>query len=124
MIVSFYFDEMMSRKAAEQIIQHEYNVVMAQDVGMQQKTDSEHLAYATEHKLVLVTFDRPFAGRTTQTDAHAGLICLSGSQDSVGIIVRSLITFAEQHTPESAAGHVFWFSYLHVLLNAPLLHPS
>jgi predicted nuclease of predicted toxin-antitoxin system len=61
MAVSFYFDEMMSRKAAEQLVQRGHSVVMAQDVGMQQKTDVEHLAYAAENKLVLVTFDRAFA---------------------------------------------------------------
>jgi predicted nuclease of predicted toxin-antitoxin system len=99
---------MMSRKAAEQLIQRGLSVVMAQDVGMQEKTDLEHLAYATENKLVLVTFDRAFAGRTAQTANHSGLICLSGSQDAIGMIVRILITFDEQRTPEDAAGQVFW----------------
>ncbi len=108
MAISFYFDEMMSRKAAEQLIQREYTVVMAPDVEMQQKTDSEHLAYATENGLVLVTFDRAFAGRTAQADDHSGLICLSGSQDAVGVIVRSLTLFAEQHTSEDIIGKVFW----------------
>ena len=110
MAISLYFDEMMSRKAAEQLIQRGFGVVMAQDVGMQQKTDPEHLAYAAENKLVLVTFDRAFAGRTAQTDDHAGLICLSGSQDAIGAVVRNLVTFGEQHTPEDVAGHVFWLS--------------
>lgn len=109
-MVSFYFDEMMSRKAAEQLVQNGYSVVMAQDVGMQQRTDPEHLAYATENKLILVTFDRAFAGRTSQTDDHSGLICFSGSQDAIGMIIGNLMTFAEQHTPETANGHVFWLS--------------
>ena len=103
MAVSFYFDEMMSRKAAEQLVQRGCTVVMAQDVGMQQKSDPEHLAYASENNLVLVTFDRAFAGRTAQTNDHSGLICLSGSQDAIGVIIRNLISFAEQHTPEPGA---------------------
>jgi len=48
-------------------------------VKMQQKTDPEHLEYATANNLVLVTFDRAFAGRTSQLNNHSGLICLSGS---------------------------------------------
>ncbi|MCC6893400.1 MAG: DUF5615 family PIN-like protein [Anaerolineae bacterium] len=58
MAISFYFDEMMSRKAAEQLFQRGYQVVMAQDMAMQEKSDPEHLQYATENNLVLVTFDR------------------------------------------------------------------
>ena len=108
MAVSFYFDEMMSRKAAEQLTERGCSVIMAQDIGMQEKTDLEHLAYATENKLVLVTFDRPFAGRTVQTDNHSGLICLSGNQDAIGMIVRTLIAFNEQHMPEDAVEQVFW----------------
>jgi len=108
MVVSFYFDEMMSRKAAEQIIQQGYTVIMAQDVGMQQRSDPEHLAYATENNLVLVTFDRAFAGKTSQNADHSGLICLSGSQNAIGGIVRNLIQFAEEHASEDATGQVFW----------------
>ena len=100
----------MSRKAAEQLVQGGHSVVMAQDVEMQGKTDVEHLAYTNENKLVLVTFDCAFAGRTAQTEDHSGLICLSGSQDAIGTIVRSLITFDENHTPEDSAGQVFWLS--------------
>lgn len=63
--VSFYFDEMMVRKAAEQLVARGYTVVMAVDANMIGKDDdSEHLLYAAEHDLVMVTFDRPFAGRT------------------------------------------------------------
>ena len=106
---SFYFDEMMSRKASEQLIEKGYSVVLANDVGMTEKPDPEHLAYATEHGMVLVTFDRPFAGKTIKTtDHHAGLICLSGSQDDIGDIVRTLIEFAENHTLKQVAGQVFW----------------
>jgi len=92
---------MMSRKAAEQLAERGCTVVMAQDVGMQQKPDLEHLEYATQNKLVLVTFDRAFAGRTSQTQVHLGLICLSGSQDAIGM---------NHHTSEDVSGQVFWLS--------------
>jgi predicted nuclease of predicted toxin-antitoxin system len=106
--ISFYFDEMLSRKAAEQLIEKGYDVIIAADVAMREKSDPEHLAYASEHARILVTFDRPFAGKTLQLTDHTGLICLSGSQDNIGSIVRILAEFADTHTSEEAAGHVFW----------------
>lgn len=61
--ISFYFDEMMPHKVAEQLQKHGFEVVMAVDVEMVDKDDLlEHLQYATEHDLILVTQDRPFAG--------------------------------------------------------------
>jgi hypothetical protein len=34
MAVSYYFDEMLSRRAAEQLIQRGYSVIMSNDVGV------------------------------------------------------------------------------------------
>ncbi len=107
--ISFYFDEMMVRKAAEQLSQRGHTVVMANDVGMTEKDDdAEHLPYATANNLVVVTFDRPFAGRAMKRDNHTGLICLSGPQDNIGGIVQALSQFAEEHETEDVQGQVFW----------------
>jgi hypothetical protein len=107
--ISFYLDEMVSRKVAEQLIRHGYNATLAVDVDMVEKDDlAEHLPVATEQGRVPVTFDRPFAGRPSQLTEHAGLICLTCGQDDIGGAVRALTEFAEQHTPEEAARRVFW----------------
>lgn len=100
--VRFYFDEMMPRAPVQMLAQKSLEVVMANDVLMTGKVDSEHLAYAAEHGLVVVTFDRPFAGRSASRTDHQGLICLSGSQQDIGYIVRTLIKFAETYE----AGHM------------------
>jgi len=64
-VISFYFDEHIARVVAEGLIAQGYQVTMAIDVGMEGKDDdTEHLALAAEKGLVMVTFDRPFAGRT------------------------------------------------------------
>jgi hypothetical protein len=68
----------------------------------------EHLAYARVQELILVTFDRPFAGRTQKHSDHGGLICLTLPQDDIGGIVRALTEFSEIYTAEDAAGQVFW----------------
>ncbi|MBL8162670.1 MAG: DUF5615 family PIN-like protein [Anaerolineae bacterium] len=107
--VSYYFDEHMSRKVASALESQGYQVVMAVDVEMVEKDDlSEHLHYATEHKLVLVTCDRPFAGKAmTQTD-HSGVICWTGKTDDFGGQIRKLAYFAEKYTLEDFRGQTFW----------------
>lgn len=107
--ISFYFDEMMPRKVAEQLQKRGFEVVMAVDVEMVDKDDLlEHLQYATEHNLTLVTQDRPFAGRATELSNHTGVICWTGKQNDIGGMVTALDSFAEDHRPEESANSVFW----------------
>src|SRR5574338_1471359 len=108
--IRFYFDEMMHRKAADQLIQREYMVVMANDVGMTEKDDlTEHLPCAAKRGLLLVTLDRKFAGLASLTADHAGLVCITGiRQGDIGAIVRVLAAFAQQRTAEDVVGRVFW----------------
>ncbi len=107
--ISFYFDEMMPRKVAEQLQKRGFEVVMAVDVEMVDKDDLlEHLQYATEHSLTLVTQDRPFAGRANELPYHAGVICWTGKQNDIGGMVTALDSFAENHGSEESANSVFW----------------
>ena len=70
-MIGFYFDEHMPRAVANALIQKGYHVVMAVDVGMEGKDDdTEHLPYATQSNLVILTFDHPFAGRTVSRSDH------------------------------------------------------
>jgi predicted nuclease of predicted toxin-antitoxin system len=111
-MIRFYFDEHMPRSVAKGVVRQGIPVTMAVDVEMTGKDDdTEHLPYATENELVLVTFDRPFAGRTMSqpNPDHNGLICLSEKlRQNIGGAVKILIEFAEQHTPEDCEGRVFW----------------
>jgi predicted nuclease of predicted toxin-antitoxin system len=109
-MIRFYFDEHVSRDAAEGLMRRGIEVVMAVDVDMTDKDDdSEHLPYATQNQLVMVTMDRPFAGRTLLRTDHSGLICLDNTmQVNVGRIVNALTKFAEDYTPDMCAGQVFW----------------
>lgn len=109
-MIRYYFDEHMPRSAAKGLVRHGIHVTMAVDVGMSGKDDDgEHLPYATRTGMVMVTFDRPFAGRTMSHTDHAGLICLNEKlRTNIGAIVQMLHTFAKQHTPGNTAGRVFW----------------
>lgn len=111
-MIGFYFDEHMSRAVADNLIKKGYKVVMAVDVGMEGKDDdSEHLPYAAEHNLVMVTFDHPFAGRTMSRSDHPGLICLAYTiRENIGRMSEVLAEFAELYDAERDTGQVFWLS--------------
>ena len=106
--ISFYFDEHMQRAVADGLSNRDIQVIMAVDVGMEGKPDEVHLYYAAERGAVLVTRDKPFAGRTMSKTNHAGLICWTGAQDDIGGMVIRLSEFAEQHIAEEIKGQVFW----------------
>jgi predicted nuclease of predicted toxin-antitoxin system len=108
MKIRFYFDEMMRHAIAEGLAKRGIVTVLANDIGMTEKEDDEHLLEATKRQMVLVTHDRGFAGRTAKRTDHAGSICWMRDDQPIGIIVRLLAEFAEQHTLEDAAGRVFW----------------
>lgn len=82
---------------------------MAVDAGMEGKDDFEHLLYATQKSMVMVTFDHPFAGRAMQRADHGGLVCISAkAQNEIGGLVRLLHNFASKYAPEEIVGRVFW----------------
>ena len=109
MAIGFYFDEMVRRAVATQLTEQGYTVVMATDVGMRGKDDdTEHLAYALEHNLVLVTLDKPFAGRTMKRTDHTGLICWTPDVQDIGTMVGALMKFAEEYSIKDVKGQVFW----------------
>jgi predicted nuclease of predicted toxin-antitoxin system len=111
-MTGFYFDEHMNRAVADALIQRGYQVVMAVDVGMEGKDDdTEHLPYATEHGLVMVTFDHPFATRSMARANYLGLICLAYKiREDIGRMVEVLAEFAELYDSKRDAGQVFWLS--------------
>jgi len=104
----FYFDEMMPRPVANELIKRGHEVVMAVDVGMEEQDDPVHLQYASENGLILVTEDRAFAGVTANKTGHKGLVCWTGKQGAIGATVQTLSRFAEENASEEVAGQVFW----------------
>lgn len=106
----FYFDEHMFRVVKNALGERGIYVEMAVDVGMEGKDDdTEHLPYAAEHDLVMVTFDHPFANRTRERDDHLGLICLAYSiRNDIGKTIEELALFHALYESERDFGQVFW----------------
>lgn len=108
----FYFDEHMNRAVADALSENNLTVVMAVDVEMEGKDDdTEHLPYAAERGLIMVTFDHPFASRTQSRTDHPGLVCLAYSiRQDIGRMIVVLTEFAALYDPERDTGQVFWLS--------------
>jgi predicted nuclease of predicted toxin-antitoxin system len=107
--IEFYFDEMMPRDVAKGLAARDISVTMAVDVEMVEKDDlTEHLTYAEQRGLVLVTRDKPFATKALSIEKHAGVICWTGEQNDVGGMIRRLTEFAQERSLEQVANGVFW----------------
>ncbi len=108
-MIAFYFDEHMRRVVANALSSAGYPCVMAVDVGMAGKPDEQHLAYATEKQMVMVTFDRPFAGITMRRTDFFALLCLQQDfREDVGGMIALLTEFAELFDENKDTGKVHW----------------
>jgi hypothetical protein len=102
---------MMPRGVANELNKRDIVVVMAVDLDMMGSEDESHLKRAEEAQAVLVTLDRPFAGRTAKSGLqHSGLICWTGKSNDHGGLTRVLTAFADEYSLEQAANQVFWLS--------------
>jgi hypothetical protein len=107
----YYFDEMMPRSVANELIKLGIPTLMAVDMDMMESEDEAHLVRAVQEGCVLVTLDRPFAGRTAKSHVeYLGLICWTGRSSDMGGMVSALTHFAQTYTFEQTANQVFWLS--------------
>ncbi|MFQ3647923.1 MAG: DUF5615 family PIN-like protein [Aggregatilineales bacterium] len=105
----FYLDEHIGRVVAKSLQSRGIVAIRAVDVGMTGRQDEEHLAYATERELVMVTFDHPFAGRTARRADFYALVCLTRSiQQDTGTIVEVLTLFSNLFDPTTDTATVYY----------------
>jgi predicted nuclease of predicted toxin-antitoxin system len=110
MSVAYYFDEHLAMAVAKQLRKKGYQVVRSVEVNMTgADDDTGHLPYATQNQLVMVTFDREFAGRITKRTDFYGLVCLSEKyRRDYGKMIEVLEEFAQLFEPEKDTGIVYW----------------
>jgi predicted nuclease of predicted toxin-antitoxin system len=97
-IITFYTDAHIDKQVALQLRKQGIPVIRCQDVGMEDVSDEEHLIYASENRLSVVTKDSDFRGLhfqwLSENRTHFGIfICLNCQKDSVGKIVRECTTY-------------------------------
>ncbi len=97
-LLKFYTDAHVDKQIAIQLRKYGIPVIRCQDVGMDNATDEEHLEYASENHLSVVTKDIDF--RTlhfqwlAQGKTHFGVFyCANCQVGIIGRIVNECITY-------------------------------
>ncbi|MCL4255545.1 MAG: DUF5615 family PIN-like protein [Anaerolineae bacterium] len=108
--IGLYFDEHISKVVYKALLERGYRIIRAVDVGMTGKDDdTEHLPYTTQNRLIMVTFDHPFATRTMQRNDFLGMVCLTRDiRDNHGHIITLLAEFLDLFDETRDAGQVHW----------------
>lgn len=100
--LQFYFDTHISKVIAVQLRKHGVDVVRCEEVGLNEADDPDHLAYAAEHRRVLVTHDADFIDLHDEwlglDRPHAGIIRIDPDLQGppgIGTIVKRLLEYHE-----------------------------
>jgi predicted nuclease of predicted toxin-antitoxin system len=91
------------------------DVLTAFEAGMIERSDEEHLDYATSQGRVLYTFNladfcRIHAAYQSSPRPHAGIIVGRQKQYSVGEQMRRLLKVIDARSPEQMANHLEFLS--------------
>lgn len=102
MALTFYFDTHIAKAVATQLRVKGVGVVRCEEVGMAEASDEDHLQYATEHGLVMVSQDDDFLALDSQWHTkekqHAGIMKVPSEIQGTGQIshlVTTLLFYAE-----------------------------
>jgi predicted nuclease of predicted toxin-antitoxin system len=111
MTLKFYTETHVARAITDQLKVNGVDVIRAEDVGLADASDEEHLAYATSQGRVIVTGDADFLVLDVQwrqvSRKHAGIIYILPEvrikrRAAAGIVVKTLV-FYHQAVAEGAA---------------------
>jgi predicted nuclease of predicted toxin-antitoxin system len=109
-----YLDHNVDPETADDLREHGYGAVAAQEVGMDQATDEEHLRFAAAAGRVLITHDLKDFPRLAQSwyergEAHAGIVfCGQPPNVPYGEMLRGLLVLLNSRTAEEFADEVIW----------------
>jgi hypothetical protein len=115
MTIRIYLDEdAMSRSLINALRSRGVDVTVASDVGMRERSDAEHLTYASAQGLVLFSFNTNhyMALHTSllqQGQSHAGLI-LSRQHYNVGEMMRRILKIVAHFSAEEMKDRVVFLS--------------
>ena len=103
--IKFYMDEHVQRAVTRGLRHRGVDVLTAQDAGMLQATDEQHLAFALREDRVIFTQDTDFLGLHAAGRPHRGIV-YAPQQTPIGTIVRGLMLVHDVMSPEDMANHV------------------
>jgi hypothetical protein len=102
--VKYYLDEHVPRAVAEGLRRRGVDVLRAQEAGMLEAADEQHLALALAAGRVLFTQDADFLRLHATACPHAGIV-YAPQQTPVGATIRGLMLIHDVLNAEEMAGH-------------------
>ena len=103
--LKFYLDEHVPRAVAEGLRRRGIDVLRAQEAGMLEAADEEHLALALREGRVVVTQDADLLRLHAAGRAHAGIV-YAPQGTPIGAIIRGLMLIHDVLGPEDMVNHV------------------
>lgn len=103
--VKFYMDEHVPSAVTKGLRMRGVDVLTAQNVGMLDVEDDDHLALATEQNRVTFTQDTDFLRLHAKGVDHAGIVYVP-QQTPIGYMVRGLMLIYQVLEPEEMRNHV------------------
>ena len=100
MSIRFYTDTHIPKQVAIQLREKGVDVIRCEDVGLAEADDEEHLEYAAEHGLALITKDFGFRSRhfrwMEESKKHSGIFyCNDRNNSAIGKIVKECLLYVE-----------------------------
>lgn len=98
MSLRFYTDSHIPEAVAKQLRSQGVDVIRCQDIGLDDATDIEHLEYAAQHGLAIVTKDSDFPilhkGWMDEGRKHCGIFfCPYRNEPAIGTIVTACLFY-------------------------------
>ena len=103
--IKFYMDEHVPSAVTKGLRLRGVDVLTAQEAGMLEADDEDHLALATEQGRVIFTQDADFLRLHAEGVRHSGIVYVH-QQTPIGYIVRGLMLIHQVLEPKDMRNHV------------------
>lgn len=108
MALRYYFDTHIAKAVATQLRSKGIEVVRCEEIEMANASDEDHLIYATEHNLIIVSQDDDFLALHSKWQAdkkeHTGIMKVSRDLQGtgqIGHLVTELLFYSEAEDNEA-----------------------
>ena len=110
---AFYTDAHIHYSAVKQLREQGVDIVRCQDVGMDNASDSEHLSYATDRELIVVTCDKDFPDLHWKwlelEKEHSGIIyCREPDFCKISMIMENVLLIHEDENGKEELHNHLW----------------
>ncbi len=105
-MIRFHLDENVDHAIANGLLRRGINVTTSTDAGLLHASDKEQLAFASEHRRVIITHDQDFLRLHASGMEHAGIAYCRHRSRTISEIISALVIIHDCLTPGEMQGQV------------------